>query len=206
MINIKNYNMGTFAMKAKAPDYVVKRLYDDGVKELESYNHRLAGHLKTQFLYNKDTIVWFYKEMQEYWSCYREQHSNFHSLENKQVNLHASDLWVNFMKPGDFNPIHTHGGDISFVLYLDVPVELEKEANEHEGQSTPPGYLEFQFTQFQKEKWFTNVVKMKPETGTIIIFPAMLQHWVMPFKSNVTRVSVSGNLQMEDKDKTNGYF
>ena len=26
-IDIENYNMGTFAMKAKAPDYVVKRLY-----------------------------------------------------------------------------------------------------------------------------------------------------------------------------------
>ena len=39
------------------------------------------------------------------------------------------------MKHGDFNPVHTHGGDYSFVIFLDVPKQLEKEANEFEGTS-----------------------------------------------------------------------
>jgi uncharacterized protein (TIGR02466 family) len=206
MIDIQNFNLGTFAMKTTAPENVVKRLLDDGTRLKDSYNHKLAGHLKSQFLYERETAVWFYQTMQDYWSCYREQHALFHGLENKKINLHAADLWVNFMKPGDFNPVHTHGGDITFVLYLDVPKELEKEQDEFVGNSSPPGYLEFQFTQLQKDRWFTNCVEMKPETGMLVVFPAQLQHWVMPFKSNVTRISVSGNLSIEKEDKKNDYF
>ena len=33
------------------------------------------------------------------------------------------------------------------------------------------------------------------------MFPAMLQHWVCPFKSKVTRISVSGNLRILNRDK-----
>lgn len=207
MLNIETYNFGTFALKTKAPEHIVERLFEEGKKQLETYNHSLAGHLKSQFLYSKETIIWFYTEMQPYWNSYREHHCNFHGADNKYVELTAMDLWVNFMKKGDYNPLHTHGGDISFVLYLDFPKELYKEAEEHEGPSTPPGYLEFQFGQPSRPKWFTYNQWIKPETGDIIIFPAMLQHTVLPFKSDVTRVSVSGNLAISNrKDLGENYF
>ena len=46
-----------------------------------------------------------------------------------------------------------------------------------------------------------------PETGMFYMFPALLQHWVCPFKSKVTRISVSGNLRILNKDKLpNDYF
>ena len=32
-----------------------------------------------------------------------------------------------------------------------------------------------------------------PEEGDMYIFPAWLKHWVAPYKSNCTRISVSGN-------------
>ena len=35
-----------------------------------------------------------------------------------------------------------------------------------------------------------------PKTGDIFIFPASLKHYVYPFKSKVTRISVSGNLNL----------
>jgi hypothetical protein len=35
----------------------------------------------------------------------------------------------------------------------------------------------------------------------MFMFPALLQHWVCPFKSKVTRISVSGNLRIINKDK-----
>ena len=38
-----------------------------------------------------------------------------------------------------------------------------------------------------------NSVNVMPETGDFFIFPTMLTHWVFPFKSNATRISVSGN-------------
>ena len=49
-INYKFWNLGTFIYQTKAPDHVVKRLIDEGNKKLESYNKKLAGHIKKQFL------------------------------------------------------------------------------------------------------------------------------------------------------------
>lgn len=208
MLDIENYQMGTSVMKAKAPESVVDRLYTEAKKELYSYNHKLAGHLESQLLYNEEIIKWFYPEMQLYWDCYREQQCYFQGTENKKVNFNAIDLWVNFMKPGDFNPIHTHGGDISFVLFLDVPEELNKEQAKHVGISSVPGALDFQFTQPvpPESRWFVNNHTIIPKTGDILIFPAMLQHYVLPYKSDITRVSVSGNLKLDRTNLPMGYF
>ena len=38
------------------------------------------------------------------------------------------DVWSNFMRPGDANPIHIHQNcDWSSVLYIDIPAKLRKE-------------------------------------------------------------------------------
>ena len=111
------------------------------------------------------------------------------------------------MKPGDFNPKHTHGGDYSFVLFLDVPKQLKKEQKEFEGTSTPPGSLMFEYTQQARPRWATTGASISPETGDFYLFPALLQHWVVPFKSEITRISVSGNLTILNRDKLpNDYF
>ena len=204
MSKIKNVQwsqipFGPFVMKTKLPDYMINRLLEDGKKELKSYNKSLAGHLKSQFLYNSETTGWFYNETSPIWQCYRDQHCQFHGLDKIQIELDAQDLWVNFMKSGDFNPLHTHGGDYSFVIFLDVPDKLKKEQDKFEGTSGKPGCLNFEFTQQAKPKWASTGQIVTPKTGDMYIFPALLQHWVYPFKSNITRVSVSGNLEIMNK-------
>ena len=105
------------------------------------------------------------------------------------------------MQAGDFNPLHTHGGDYSFVLFLDIPKKLAKEQKEFEGTSAKPGMLMFEYTQQAKPRWATTGTVIHPQPGDFYMFPALLQHWVAPFKSKVTRVSVSGNMRIENKDK-----
>ena len=139
--------------------------------------------------------------MTPYIRAYRDGHCKYHNLENLKVELNADDLWVNYMKAGDFNPIHTHGGDYSFVLFLDVPKKLEKEIKDFEGTSAKPGSLLFEFTQQAKPRWATTGTTISPETGDFYMFPALLQHWVCPFKSKITRISVSGNLRVLNWDK-----
>lgn len=192
---------GPFVMKIKLPNYIIDRLHEDGKKKLKSYHKKLAGHIKTQLVYERETMEWFYSETTSVWNCYRENNCKFHGEENYQVELEAHDLWVNFMRPGDFNPVHTHGGDISFVIFVDVPNELTKEAEEFEGTGIKPGCLSFEFTQQARPKWAITGQSTIPETGDMYIFPAMLQHWVAPYKSKVTRVSVSGNLEIMNKRK-----
>ena len=64
------------------------------------------------------------------------------------------------MKPGDFNPLHTHGGDYSFVAFVDVP-KPEKEQKEYEGTSMPSNQstLMFEFTQQARPSWATTGTK-----------------------------------------------
>ena len=194
-------NWGPFVLKTKMPDYIVKKLKTEGNKAKVSYNEHLAGQIDNQFLYSQKVQEWFYTEINPIIQAYRKGHCGFHGIEEINLELKADDLWVNYMKAGDFNPKHTHGADYSFVLFLDIPKKLEQEQSKFEGTSSKPGSLMFEYTQQARPKWATTGIQIEPKTGDFYMFPAMLQHWVCPFKSKVTRISVSGNLRIINKDK-----
>ena len=200
-VDYQHLNWGPYVMKTKMPDYIIKKLKTEGKKTKESYNHKLAGHLDNQFLYPKNIQEWFYSEIQPIIVAYRNGHCKYHGIKDLNVDFRADDLWVNYMKAGDFNPIHTHGGDYSFVIFLDVPKKLEEEALKYEGTSAKPGTLMFEYTQQARPQWATTGHVITPKTGDMFIFPALLQHWVCPYKSKVTRISVSGNLRITNKDR-----
>ena len=202
-----NIPFGPYVMRTKIPEDIRKRLLTDGKKQLKSYHKKLAGHLDSQLKYDDETTGWFYRESSPIWQAYREGWSNWTGHPNEGIELNAHDLWVNFMKPGDFNPVHTHGGDYSFVIFLDVPKKLIEEQDAFEGTSSKPGSLMFEFTQQAKPKWAMTGQAFRPRTGDMVIFPALLQHWVLPFKSKCTRVSVSGNLEvMNRQNLSNDFF
>ncbi len=194
-------NWGPFVLKTKLPDYIIKELLIQGKKAKQSYNRSLAGHLKDQFLYPVNVQNWFYKEITPILQAYREGHCKYHGIENLNVELSFDDLWVNYMKAGDFNPMHTHGGDYSFVIFLQIPEKLKQEMKDFEGTSAKPGMLMFEYTQQAKPRWATTGTAITPETGDLYMFPALLQHWVVPFKSKGERISVSGNIRIINKDK-----
>ena len=103
--------------------------------------------------------------------------------------------WVNFMKPGEWNPAHTHTGTISCVIFLKVPPEIEAEnsVSELSKKSNTPsaGRLEFNYGE---NIGFTKTGTMQiPKEKDVYFFSARLNHLVYPYKSNVERVSVSYN-------------
>ncbi len=177
-VDYSHINWGPYVMKTKIPDYIIKKLKTEGKKTKQSYNYSLAGHLDNQFLYPPKIQQWFYNEIHPIIQAYRNGHCKYHGIEELNVELQADDLWVNYMQPGDFNPVHTHGGDYSFVLFLDVPKQLKKEQKEFEGTSSKPGTLMFEYTQQAKPRWATTGTTVRPQTGDFYMFPALLQHWV----------------------------
>ena len=194
------YNWGPYVMKTKLPDYIINKLKTEGEKSNESYNQYLAGHLDHQFAYTKEFQKWFYDEIQPVISAYRDGHCEYHGLENIMLEISPYDLWINFMKAGDFNPSHVHGGDYTFVIFVDVPKELKEEQEKFKGTVSKPGSLIFEYTQYTRPRWATTYKNILPETGDMYMFPAMLQHWVAPFKSKVTRITVSGNLAIVNRN------
>lgn len=198
---------GPYVMKTTVSQDILTRLKQDGKGKLQSHHRQLAGHLSTQLLFNEDTIAWFYNETASIWDTYRENHCQFHDIPSYRVEMGARELWINYMKAGDFNPPHTHSGDYSFVLFVDVPKSLEKEQQAFEGSASKPGALMFEYTQQARPRWATTGRTVEPRTGEMYIFPSLLQHWVAPFKSSGTRISVSGNLHIANRlELPHGYF
>ena len=115
-------------------------------------------------------------------------------------------LWINFQGPNEFNPPHSHGGALSFVIFLKVPIKLRVENQNYKGLSAGPGGITFLYGDIE-DRCITNH-SVFPEEGDMYIFPAWLKHWVYPFTTDCTRISVSGNvidkIELNKFKKANG--
>ena len=101
-------------------------------------------------------------------------------------------LWVNYMKKHEYNPPHDHSDWLSFVIFLKVPEEITKEQEDFVGNSAGPGSLSFLYGEGNRQS--ITYQSVKPKERDIFIFPAWIKHYVAPFYSDVTRISVSGNI------------
>ena len=202
----KYYNWGPLLFKTNITPEECQQLLEDGKKcRKEIYNHRskLAGHLKEEYQLNdmEGFLKWFNKYLKMYVNAFYRWKGN---PTNATAKLHLHSIWINYMKAGDFNPPHTHGSDLSFVIYPSIPKKILEENKSFKGNRNPgggPGGISFTYGA-TKPNYITAVDHL-PQTGELFIFPADLTHWVFPFKSNVERVSVSGNLQFDPNNNTN---
>ena len=140
---------------------------------------------------------WFVPKFKPYIEFYvdkMEEHSEMHFV-TKPYTWFLESLWINFQQAGDYQPPHLHDGHLSFVIYLQFPKEIVEENKKTKGDrnNAGPGAINFMFGEaidFSK-----SVVSWIPEEGDLVIFPAWLKHYVHPYKSEVERISVSGNLK-----------
>ena len=79
----------------------------------------MAGHIDKEFRYEEKDMLWFLKMSNEVFSTYIDlylKYSAFHiDTISPKRSYKLENLWINFMKKGEFNPIHTHGGHISEI-------------------------------------------------------------------------------------------
>ena len=80
-MNYQHFNWGPFIMKTSCPKRVLKRLDADGRQAKTNWNHELAGHLKNQYRYPEVFDQWFYTEMSEVFTGYRQAHCVYHGFE-----------------------------------------------------------------------------------------------------------------------------
>jgi hypothetical protein len=103
-----------------------------------------------------------------------------------------SALWINYQKANEFNPPHDHDGKLSFVIYCEIPEKLKEENKKYKGRSCGPGGIQFLYGEGTRDA--ITYMSHFPEQGEMFMFPAWLKHWVSPFQSDCTRISVSGNI------------
>ena len=184
------------------------------------YRNRLAGCLSEEYSYagafTEDEAEFVYDELTTLCSWYT--HCAFKAgkikeqgVRNPKQIIPQKPVWVNFMKSGEWNPAHNHTGDISCVLYLRVPKEIEDEntKGDHTKASNTPsaGRIEWQFGNVGMPYASGGYIRT-PEEKKIFFFPAALSHMVYPFQANAERVSMSVNfddrLDLEAALNSNG--
>jgi hypothetical protein len=110
-------------------------------------------------------------------------------------------LWVNFMKKHEFNPIHIHSGTFSFVLWINIPYDINEEMvrpSNINSNSCFPGNFQFVFYSPNNQIETFQIPADKRWNNRLIVFPANLNHQVYPFyTSDDYRISVSGNFEFD---------
>ena len=191
------FQFGPIIAYNKLSDDFISELSKRGDKTNINYRHQLAGHIENENAFSLDDKGWFIHNTKDLFLGYVETLMNKSFTDNKKNNikgLNLDNLWINFMKAGEFNPLHFHGGDISFVIYTSVPEKIISENSKFTGIGSGPGCISFYFGEHSES--YKSSFDFLPKKGNTYIFPACLRHSVPPFKSNVTRVSVSGNIKL----------
>jgi len=192
-IKYSSYHWGPFLFHTQVTPAECQMVLEEGKKcRQKSNDHRqhLAGHLKEEYRFPDPGPMagWLKKYLLAYASAYKQ----WRNQPSTNLNFRLTTMWINYMKANEFNPPHNHEADLSFVLYPHVPDEIAKENKEFKGTTMGPGGIAWLYG--ESGVFTINVVSGMPVTGDLFFFPSFVSHWVYPFKSNVERVSVSGNV------------
>ena len=193
-IHYNYYFWGPLLFKATVNDSDLKKLRAICKKRKDlDYRHNLAGVIDNEYEIDRQDFI---NITQRYMSAYAQAFKIYYGKE-MPGGLNIDSAWVNYMKKGESNPMHIHlPCDLSSVLYLDVPDELLEEQRQFRGKGGGPGSISF-FNQCPAPGFVGQQV-FKPKTGDFFIFPSTLMHYVNPFKSKVTRVTMAANIILKN--------
>ena len=224
---------GPSIVKMRIPEQVGYDLIDlfDAAEKQEDHSMRLAGNMKREFALDEKNLpgdagqrfvsmlangsgeLYSYSKRIQ-WENQRRNATAKHieiiderlPLMNLSCTVHQA--WGNVSVAGDFNPSHTHTGQISGVGYLRLPDDIEQEwATEDHEPSV--GCIQFSYGE-RNNGLAPTTLRLKPEVGCIYFFPAWLSHTVYPFRSkgerwsfsfNTTVTNLTGDLELTDEDK-----
>lgn len=176
-------------------EYLVE-VSDDSMKAGQSVGYDLAGNIKHQYQAVVDPqkfIDYIYQDVYEYVKATQLRSKTVDVLQVKTFSLSfdlGSGPWINYQHKHEFNPVHSHDGDLSAVVMIDIPEKIAEEVDKpsYSTNMCCPGQLEF------ISYGGDGTYKVLPKSGDIYIFPSDLRHCVYPFTSDVERITMSFNV------------
>jgi hypothetical protein len=163
------------------------------------HNSNLAGNISKSLTLNdtKELVIknLFPEIIRHNYDFYQDK------LHKDLSNLFFSGFWVNYQKKYEFNPIHSHGGTLSFVIWMQIPYDWSEESKLDivKNSNTQYNVGNFVFVYSKDNKVQSNHITMSPEmNGKMAIFPSYFNHMVYPFyTSDDFRISISGNIEFQ---------
>jgi hypothetical protein len=115
----------------------------------EPANIHLAGNIKKEFLFNKHI-----PKIAPWLLSHVSKSEHFNQLFNKMKRKYNPEpqkiclynMWINFQKKTEFNPVHQHDGLLSFIIFVQIPYSSKMQRELSPGKnsnSDSAGKLEF---------------------------------------------------------------
>jgi len=195
MKTMKTIVDGSIIKKYQVPIDMIDELnheYEKNKKSLISESPDLAGRIDSELdIKNILPKLKIFNKINFFINDYMATLNNFGILSDLSMQTEIQSCWINDMKEGEYNPVHTHNGPTnagwSCVLFLKVP-EFVNDAKHnhkfHDGQLCFLGHDRILH-------W------VNPTVGDFYLFQANQQHTVYPFKTKIKgefRRSMSFNL------------
>jgi hypothetical protein len=172
------------------------------VYESQKFNKGLAGNIKQEYKLI-ETKQYMEKLLMPIVVAYDTE---FNYIKNFGVITHAvpfalDSCWVNFQKKYEFNPAHNHTGLLSFVIWTNVPYDIEEELKLSPGAESnynSAGMFSFLYNDTTGRINPFNIPIDKNMENNLVLFPSNFYHMVYPFfTSDGYRISVSGNFLLK---------
>jgi len=103
--------------------------------------------------------------------------------------------WVNVNRPGDYNILHNHPGqDLAAVYYVKAGRSEDAAGGRLELRDPRPaaGFCSF------PKLFSAEPLRITPEPGMLVIFPAWIEHMVHPHHGAENRISIAINIKLLD--------
>jgi hypothetical protein len=177
-----NYISNTPILKGTLPNEILEEVsfFVNRCREIKNHplaelrNHRNVGRnsfqvsIPTNLLMDSFFLAYMIR-LGEHYCNITDLKKRAVRINNNQNHYDGYDIWVNFTYKGDVNPIHSHAGDLSGVIYY-----------QNDGLET----------------YFKHAPPYVGKKGDILMFPANFDHGVLEKQTEEERITLSYNLNV----------
>jgi hypothetical protein len=198
------------------PPIYINQVDDNIIKELDARieetsgkpefdaSGQLAGRIKKQTHLDEVISESVREDILKHCAMFYEQTTNGQELPMSVMTLDS--IWSNIQEAREYNPIHQHTGNFSFVIYTrndleDLSAEeiqdneYDNKIVDYENQKPLAGLIELFYGEGNWMNWTS--YQHIPKRGDILIFPSWLRHTVYAhYEAGKIRISVAGNVSL----------
>ena len=210
-------------IEIKLNDYLINHVWDCVGDARGNHKSKLVGHIDKSLAIEDKNNILFDQLLLPLVNAYGNNwgHGHFNvpiykkdrptggkawgltSYSPNNAEFFLDQFWVNYQNKHEFNPIHNHGGVYSFACWLKIPTDY-KDQNEIYNAIDANGSFNSAFCFHYTDSLGnirTTLYEQYPDLeGTMLFFPAALNHEVYPFYNcDEQRISISGNIWLKEK-------
>ena len=131
-ITPENYGFIQVKYSDQESQELKKDAYDmlnNNFNDLNSYSKNLAGNLEKEFSYNRLDVIdaLISPAVAKYNEVFPSYTHSLGYFDREMPDIKLNNAWINFQTKHEFNPMHTHSGVFSFVIWLDIPYNMRHE-------------------------------------------------------------------------------